>query len=194
MKTGGGIRADTAPGSGNSAPGDYVVKLDFVGADPGVKPVGLDETGIVISYFRVRPEEWHAGLPTYSKIVYSNLWPGIDLAYYGNVNRLKYEFVVRPGADPSRIQLAYRGVEELSVNETGRLEVVTAAGSFHDDVPVAYQEIDGRRIAVPLRYAIAGEIRPASPGETDSAAARSRMTESGVGGRGIVSMDLNRRI
>ncbi len=169
LATGGGIPADAAPDSGNGAPGHYVVKLDFVGGDPGVKPVGLDETGAVISYFTGRPDEWRAGLPTYSKVIYPNLWPGIDLVYYGTVNRLKYEFVVRPGADPSRIRLAYRGVEKLTVNEAGQLEVATPAGSFRDDVPVAYQEVDSQRMAIPLRYAIAKESIQDSPRQTDTA-------------------------
>jgi hypothetical protein len=43
----------------------WVVKLGFVGADRNVKPVGETETGTVISYFKGKPEEWHAGLPAY---------------------------------------------------------------------------------------------------------------------------------
>jgi len=148
-----------------NAPERYVVKLDFVGADPGARPEGQEQTEAVISYFQGRPENWHAGLPTYSKIVYPNLWPGIDLVYYGTVNRLKYEFVVHPGADPSRIRLAYRGVEKLTVNQAGRLEVATPGGSFQDDVPVAYQEINNQRIDIPLGYAVAGENAQAAPDE-----------------------------
>ena len=73
-----------------------------MGANAGVRPVGLEKTGAVVSYFRGRPEEWHAGLPTYAKIIYPDLWPGIDLVYQGAANRLKYEFIVHPGADASR--------------------------------------------------------------------------------------------
>ena len=100
-----------------------MVKLEFVGADKDVKPVGEAETGAVVSYFKGKPEDWHAGLPTYSKIIYPNLWPGIDLVYYGTVNRLKYEFIVHPGRDPSKIRLAYRGAESVSVDGEGRLKV-----------------------------------------------------------------------
>ncbi len=124
---------------------NWVVKLDFVGANADVKPVGEEKTGGVISYFKGKPADWKAGLPTYSRIVYRELWPGIDLAYSGTSNRLKYEFIVHPGADPSRVRLAYRGVEGISVDEEGRLEVKTPAGGFKDDVPVAYQEIAGER-------------------------------------------------
>ena len=134
------------------AEGRYVVKLDFVGANRGVKPVGEEKTDTVISYFKGEPGDWEAGLPTYSKIVYRDLWPGIDLVYRGTADRLKYEFIVHPGADPSMIRLAYRGAEGISVDKAGRLNVSTPAGGFLDDVPVAYQETDGRKKEVELAY------------------------------------------
>ncbi|OGD17729.1 MAG: hypothetical protein A2W03_07245 [Candidatus Aminicenantes bacterium RBG_16_63_16] len=133
----------------------WVVKLDFVGAAKGVKPVGEDETGAVVSYFKGKPKDWKTGLPTYSKIVYRDLWPGIDLVYQGTINRLKYEFIVRPGADPARIRLACRGADSLSVDDAGRLNVVTPLGGFQDDIPDAYQEKEGKRTHVSLAYELA---------------------------------------
>jgi hypothetical protein len=130
----------------------FAVKLDFVGANADVRPSGEEKTGAVISYFKGKPEEWKAGLPTYSRIVYKDLWPGIDVAYYGRVDKMKYEFIVHPGSDPSLIRLAYRGVSAVEVNGEGRLEVRTPAGDFEDDRPVGYQEIDGKRIDVALSY------------------------------------------
>jgi hypothetical protein len=138
----------------------WIAKLDFVGASPDVQPVGEDETGAVISYFKGRPEEWKTGLKTYSKIVYRDLWPGIDLQYSGTVNRLKYQFVVHPGADPSQIRLAYRGPTEVMINEAGRLEVSTPLGGFHDDAPQAYQEGGRERVQVEVSY----EPRPSADG------------------------------
>ena len=101
----------------------WVVKLDFVDAKPDVHPIGQEQTEAIISYFKGAPDEWHAGLPTYSRIVYADLWPGIDLVYYGTVNQLKYEFIVHPGADPAQIRLAYRGVTDVALNAVGQLEV-----------------------------------------------------------------------
>jgi hypothetical protein len=141
----------------------WAVKLDFVGANPDVRPVGQDKTEAVVSYFKGRPKEWRTGLPTYAKIVYPELWPGIDLVYYGTVNRLKYEFVVRPGADPGRIRLAYRGATGVQVNAAGQLEVTTPIGGFQDDTPVAYQEVDGRRVEVEVAYALAQSPVVSSP-------------------------------
>lgn len=140
----------------------YALKLDFLGADPDARPAGEGETGAVVSYFTGKEADWRTGLPTYSRIVYRNLWPGIDLAYAGTQNRLKYAFVVSPGADPALIRLAYRGAGGLTVNAAGGLAVETPAGGFEDEPPAGYQEIDGRRTAVPLAYRIEAPAGPAS--------------------------------
>jgi hypothetical protein len=145
--------------------GRWVVKLEFVGANENIEPVGVEGTGAVVSYFKGRPSEWKTGLPIYSQIVYRNLWPGIDLVYYGTVNRLKYEFIVHPGADPSRIRLAYRGADSVAVDNSGRLNVSTPAGSFQDGLPVAYQEINGKKDNVQLAYQIDGHLLDGKQGE-----------------------------
>ena len=132
-----------------------VVKLEFAGAAQGVKPVGEMETGAVVSYFKGKRDKWRTGLPTYSRIVYRNLWPGIDLVYHGTADRLKYEFIVQPGADPSLIRLTYRGATALAIDESGCLEVSTPTGKLRDDAPIAYQEDEGQKITVPIRYKLA---------------------------------------
>jgi uncharacterized repeat protein (TIGR01451 family) len=130
----------------------WAVKMDFIGARQDVVPEGLEETGGVISYFRGKPEDWHAGLPSYVKIIYRDLWPGIDLVYRGDIDKLKYEFIVHPGADPGVIRMALSGAKKAWVDEAGRLEIETPAGRFADETPTAYQDIDGRRVDVPMAF------------------------------------------
>jgi hypothetical protein len=132
----------------------WVVKLDFVDARGDVLPESLEAADTVISYFRGKPEEWHTGIQASSKIIYRDLWPGIDLVYYGTVNRLKYDFIVHPGADPGQIRLAYRGVDGLELTEEGRLLVSTPAGAFHDDIPVAWQDLEEGRQDISVAYAM----------------------------------------
>ena len=132
----------------------WVVKLNFAGANPDTIPVSLEKSGAVISYFKGKPEDWKTGLPASSRIVYRELWPGIDLQYYGTVNRMKYEFIVHPGADPSRIKLAYQGAESVTLTEDGRLAIATPLGGFKDDVPVAWQEVEGAHAVVPVAYVL----------------------------------------
>src|SRR4030095_738605 len=99
-------------------------------------------------YLKGHPDEWKTGLKTYRKIVYRDLWPGIDLAYSGTVNRLKYQFVVRPGADSRQIRLAYRGATGLHVDQQGELRIATPGGGFHDEKPYAHQGVARRHADV----------------------------------------------
>ena len=86
----------------------WAVKLDFVGANR-VTPTGQELTPAVVSYFKGRDSDWNGSLETYRGVTYPDLWPGIDLVYTGTDGQLKSTFIVKPGADPSRIRLAYRG-------------------------------------------------------------------------------------
>jgi hypothetical protein len=149
-----GQRPEDRPGARDRNTQTWAVKLDFIGANPEVRPAGRDQSEAVISYFKGKPEEWKTGLPTYSKIVYPELWPGIDLVYSGTINQLKYEFIVAPGADPGRIRLAYRGASEVAINGSGRLEVKTPYGGFRDGAPIAFQEIEGKRVPVSMAYVL----------------------------------------
>ncbi len=131
---------------------DWIVKLDFVGANPDVNPRGEDRQEAVFSYFKGPEKDWKTGLPTFAKVVYEDLWPGIDLVYMGTVNRMKYEFLVEPGADPGEIRLAYRGTTSVILTERGALRVGTPVSGFEDAPPVAYQEMCGKRLPVELTY------------------------------------------
>src|SRR4051812_34344226 len=139
-----------------NAPERWLLKLEFVGAK-AVVPVGEEATPAMISYFKGPKEDWKAGVKTYAKLVYADLWPGIDLVYSGTSDRLKYEFVVKPGADPKRIQLAHRGASSVNMNTHGELEIATPAGTFRDDRPLAYQESAGGRAEVAMRYRLKGD-------------------------------------
>jgi hypothetical protein len=132
----------------------YALRLDFVNADAAVRPEGRSRAEAVVSYFTGEPSQWKPGLPTYSEVVYTELWPGIDLVYAGTQDRLKYTFLVKPGADPSLIRLSYRGATSARINGAGELEVSSPGGGFHDAAPVSYQQIDGRRVDVATRYAL----------------------------------------
>ena len=132
----------------------YALQLDFVNANPGVRPQGIDRTEAVISYFRGSPDQWKTGLPTFAGVAYRALWPGIDLIYHGTATQLKHEFVVRPGADPGLIRLAYRGAMSVQIDEAGQLQVSTPVGSFTDARPYAYQQVAGRTVEVTAGYAL----------------------------------------
>ena len=132
----------------------WALKLDFVDANPQARPETLEPAETLVSYFKGRPEEWRTGLRASRRIIYRNLWPGIDLIYSGTVNRLKYDFIVRPGADPNRIRLAWRGADSVQVTEEGQLAVFTPLGTLRDEMPKAWQEEKGRRESVTVAYGL----------------------------------------
>jgi len=136
--------------------GRWAVKLDFIGANPKATVKGEAATSAKISYFKGPKEAWKTGLATFGRLVYSDLWPGIDLVYEGDSGRLKGTFMVKPGADPAKIQMAYStgisGAQSVSLTKEGRIAVETPVGSFSEDAPVSYQEIAGKRVEVQTPY------------------------------------------
>ena len=53
---------------------------------------------------------WQTQIPRYGKVRYQDVYPGVDLVYYGNQQQLEYDFLVAPDADPDAIELAFEGV------------------------------------------------------------------------------------
>jgi len=96
----------------------WVVKLEFMNAK-AAQPIGLNQTEAMVSYFTGAPEQWKTGMRTYERLIYRDLWPGIDLSLYGQNGQLKYDFNVRPGANPRAIQLRYRGAEQVIIDDEG---------------------------------------------------------------------------
>ena len=135
----------------------WTVKLDFLGSNRHAQPSGEGPAPTVVSYFRGPKDQWNAGLRTYSKVVYRNLWPGVDAVYGGTTNRLKCEFIVRPGADPSKIRLAYRGASQVGLTADGHLEVDTPVTKFQEEKPYSYQEAAGRRVEIATAYKLGPE-------------------------------------
>ncbi|HET6464331.1 MAG TPA: SBBP repeat-containing protein, partial [Nitrospiria bacterium] len=97
-------------------------------------------------------KKWRTGLPTYHAVVYKEVYPGIDMKFYGNNSQLEYDIVVNPGADPSRIALSYEGVKGLQIAEDGDLEINLEGGRMIQRKPYVYQEIHGQRQEVQGRF------------------------------------------
>jgi hypothetical protein len=133
------------------------VQLEFLNANPEPVVQAVDRTEAIVSYFHGRPEEWKTGLPTYSTVIYEELWAGIDLEFSGPEGNLKYTFHVRPGADPRRIRLAYRGATSITLTAQGSLHIETPVGGFADEKPVAWQDTPNGRQPVAAAFQLDGE-------------------------------------
>src|SRR5437667_430244 len=132
-----------------------VVRMSLVGAAPKPLVSGLDELPGKVNYLIGKdPAKWRTNVPTYAKVHYRAVCPGIDLVYYGNQRQLEYDFVVSPGANPERIVLGFQGAERLEINAEGELVLHAAGGVIRQRVPVIYQEIDGVRTKIEGRYVL----------------------------------------
>src|SRR5438270_715493 len=79
------------------------LRMSLVGAARKPQVTGLDELQGKANYFIGKnPETWRTNVPTYAKVHYQNVYPGIDLVYYGNQRQLEYDFILAPGADPEK--------------------------------------------------------------------------------------------
>jgi len=131
------------------------LSLRFVRANPGVRLEARTKLPRKVNYLIGRdPTHWRTSLPTYRELVYRSLWPGIDLHLRGEPGRLKYEFYLQPGADPSAIRLAYRGSGGLSLTRAGALAIATPLGTLTDARPLSYQPVGGMRIPIATAYSL----------------------------------------
>jgi uncharacterized protein (TIGR03437 family) len=136
--------------------GNSSVGMELRGAaDPAGEGVG--RLPGLSSYFAGRTaRDWHTRIPQYDRVRYRDVYPGIDLVYYGNHGKLEYDFVLRPGADPSRIRVAYSGLKNLRIDKEGNLLLAAESGEIRQRRPAVYQEIDGKRTEVAASYRLAG--------------------------------------
>ncbi len=134
-------------------PGPTQVRLKFVQANPAPL-ISADQrlTGRVNTYYGSDPARWRTGLPTYGRLTYYELWPGIDLSYEGRAGNLKSTFTVAPGADPFLIQVAYPGADSLNLDQQGSLVIRASNIELREAPPVAWQDISGRRRPVAVTY------------------------------------------
>jgi hypothetical protein len=127
----------------------------LLGANKHPQAVGENlQPGIVNYFVGNDPAQWHTRVPTYAKVRYKNVYPGIDLIYYGNHQQLEYDFAVAPGADPRQIQFAIQGADETRVDAEGNLILHTGSGELDFQSPIVYQESNGQHIPVDGGYAM----------------------------------------
>jgi hypothetical protein len=129
----------------------------LVGARPGDRGRASSRlTQRVNWYVGSDPHRWKSRLATYGRVSYRGVYPGVDLVYHGRAGALEYDFVVRPGADPSPIALALRGARSLRLDPRGDLVASVAGRQVRQARPVAYQETAAGRVRVPASFTLDG--------------------------------------
>lgn len=132
-----------------------VVRMKLLEANTQARVAGVEALPGKSNYFIGKdPEQWHIGIPHFAKVHYQQIYPGIDLVYYGNQRQLEYDFIVAPGKDPTAIKLAFQGVDRLEINPLGDLVLHTPHGELTQHKPFIYQKIRGKRTPIAGHYVI----------------------------------------
>jgi hypothetical protein len=123
-----------------------IVHLHLVGANPHAPVVALDRLPGTVNYvIGATPRSWHTNLPTYARVAYRNVYPGVDLVYHGTQQGLEYDFRLAPHVDPRVLRLAVAGAAPLRLDGRGRVTLGRGATALRQDTPVIYQQVNGRR-------------------------------------------------
>ncbi|HLP10540.1 MAG TPA: PKD domain-containing protein [Flavobacteriales bacterium] len=126
----------------------------FKNANPHPLFIEENPTGFYSNYFIGNdPAKWRSGIYSYKKITYQNLYTGIDYIIGESKGELKSDYVVHRGFDPSTIQLEYKGVDDIKVVD-GKLVVKTSLAEITENIPYAYQVIEGKQVPVQCEYVL----------------------------------------
>lgn len=132
-----------------------LLRMKLVGANARARVAGADELVGKSNYFiGDDPAKWRADVPTFARVRYSEVYPGVDVIYYGNQRQLEYDFVVAPGRDPRSVRLDFEGAETVTIDPDGDLLLTVGDSVIRQRKPAIYQELAGRRRVIEGGYAL----------------------------------------
>ena len=137
--------------------GGAAPEIRFVAASKHARLEGIGPVVSRVNDYIGPPSEWVTGAPCWSRVQYRNLYPDIDLVFYGDGADLEYDVRVAPGGDPSRMVFAVDASMQPAINASGDLVLSTASGAFTWHKPVAYQLIGEQRQSVDASFALSGD-------------------------------------
>ena len=126
--------------------------LTFPGSRASAKFTAEHPLSAQINYFRGRQ---HASVTAYTRLRRAQIYPGIDLVYYGTGHDIEYDFEIAPGADASLIRMRFDGAESVKLNDRGELVLAFTDGQITQRKPVVYQRSASGKIApIPADYVL----------------------------------------
>ncbi len=134
-----------------------ILRMRLIGASRSPQISGQNELPGKSNYYIGNDQtNWRVGIPNYAAVRYDEVWPGVDLAYYGNQQQLEYDFIVAPGARPQQIRLGFKGARKMRISRNGDLVLRVGGGQVRMHKPLIYQEHNGVRNQIRGRYARRG--------------------------------------
>jgi gliding motility-associated-like protein len=142
-----GVVSDKALSKGNSRIRSHAYLFDFAGADSNAQIAPAKQIQSYNNYFIGNDKsQWASNVRIYQAVEYKNIYPNIDIRYYSENSKLKYDIIVRPGGDPSNIVMKYSGVDKLSIKNE-ELVIKTSVGDVRELYPYSFQadNVKGRK-------------------------------------------------
>jgi hypothetical protein len=139
------------------APGQSAAPaINFVGASLHPSVDAIDPVATRVNDYTGPRNSWVTGAPCWSSIRYRNLYPDVDLIFYGQGSQLEYDVRVEPGGDPARMAFALDPSLKANIDASGDLQLAVSSGTLTWHKPVAYQLIADRRQPVDASFALSG--------------------------------------
>ena len=121
------------------------LRMSFAGADASASVLALQPLPGRTNYLLGNDSSrWVRNVPQYGRVQYRELYPGIDLDFYGKEGRLEYDFEVNPGADANRIGLRFSGASAMRVASNGDLVLTSGGRELRFLAPHIYQSSGGQ--------------------------------------------------
>ncbi|TDE18455.1 DUF7948 domain-containing protein [Dyadobacter psychrotolerans] len=131
------------------------VEVQFQGAAAGIKHTAKNPVSTRFNYFLGNDKNtWAGDVQGFEEVVYGNIYPGIDMRIYMHQFTLKYEFIVHPQADASKISLKYEGASDVVLSEKGQIQINTPLGNFKEAEPYSFQEINKTAVEVQSKFTL----------------------------------------
>lgn len=131
----------------------HQLRFDFPGANPAAQLSGTGEMPGKANYFLGNdPTRWGAGASLFQQVRVAQLYPGVDLVYYGNDRRLEYDFVIAPHTDPAAIAIRFTGADQIKIDAQGNLVFALGERELSQPKPVVYQTVNGVRQEIAGSY------------------------------------------
>jgi hypothetical protein len=99
---------------------------------------------------------WHSAIPNYAQVRYRNVYPGVDVVYYGNHRELEFDLEVAPGANPGNIRMQFDGTGRIRIDRSGDLLLGAGKDQLSLHKPVVYQLASGKKKLLASKYRILG--------------------------------------
>ncbi len=135
----------------------HAYEINFLNADSSAIAEPDKPLSVYNNYFIGNDSsKWRTGCKVFNGITYKNVYKNVDIRYYSDNGNLKYDIIIKPGADVSRLALQFNGLDGLSLNKYGNLTLKTSVGDVYQTIPSSYQVVNNVRSKVKAAFQLDG--------------------------------------